>query len=780
MQERYGGAAQAMSNTVSGMLSTIKDNALIIGKNAFEPMYYSFKNTLTKIRDLSDSWRGLARTGGSGGILRNIFTQDTFAKIQLFSSNLRMLRQNFILLWLVLKPVLTTALQFGLTIFNMVLPPINALVRGVLLLAQWITSCGTAVKYFLGAFSAIFIAAWAAQILLHFGMVIRKLFIVKALAQVIIGLAKAIRVLALTIVASPWIGILVLAAGALLYLGLTSKKVSGWLTGLGSSLNKAFGADPSKEFNTKIKQTTGTTNEFNKKLAVSKESLDKMGDSAKDAAKKAKDALASFDEVFTLPEPKDEDSTGLDAGELDNINPTIPAIEIPEPELPNMDTSISAWVNNLKTTLLQKLKNALLGAGIGAAIGAVFGGILGGPGGAALGAKIGAAAGAIAGFFWDQLPTRIKTSVKTAGIGAGIGFVLGGIMGGPGGAAIGGALGALAGGIVGYFWDEIKKQFTQSVSIGAGVGAVVGTVVGTAFGGPLGGAIGAALGIAIGALVGHFWEDIKKFFTTSTGKGALAGAGVGSIIGTAFGGPLGFAIGGILGGIIGALVGRFWEDIKKFFNGSTGKGASAGAVVGGVVGLAFGGPLGAAIGAILGGIIGGLVGKFWKDILKFFSDTKIKFNNWVEDVSTSVLGKFGRTLEKIRTIWNNIVKIKDKIIEMKSIGPLDLSGLGLNLGGHASGGVFNKEHIARFAEGNKAEAIIPLENDNAMEPFVKAVASGVGAALAPLMVQQDNTSGDTSGSQQVLYVGTLIADDRGLRELDRRMRVIKLEEDRRR
>ena len=106
------------------------------------------------------------------------------------------------------------------------------------------------------------------------------------------------------------------------------------------------------------------------------------------------------------------------------------------------------------------------------------------------------------------------------------------------------------------------------------------------------------------------------------------------------------------------------------------------------------------------------------------------------------------------------------------------SSISVNLSGgsagHATGGVFNREHWAKFAEGDKAEAIIPLENDSAMQPFVDAVANGLTASLGPLLAgMQDNQQ------LQPLYVGTLIADESSLKELERKMEVIRIQENRR-
>lgn len=101
------------------------------------------------------------------------------------------------------------------------------------------------------------------------------------------------------------------------------------------------------------------------------------------------------------------------------------------------------------------------------------------------------------------------------------------------------------------------------------------------------------------------------------------------------------------------------------------------------------------------------------------------------------------------------------------------AGSRVSLAGHARGGIFDREHIARFAEGNKREAIIPLENPGAMKPFVDAVSGGLISTLAPVLA-----SANAAPSSQLppLYVGTLIADDRGIEQLYRKFQIIQLQE----
>jgi hypothetical protein len=106
--------------------------------------------------------------------------------------------------------------------------------------------------------------------------------------------------------------------------------------------------------------------------------------------------------------------------------------------------------------------------------------------------------------------------------------------------------------------------------------------------------------------------------------------------------------------------------------------------------------------------------------------------------------------------------------------------------GHAKGGVFNKEHIARFNEGNKMEAILPVENPSAMAKVRQAIFGGEPIEMLNRLVN-DIISAQPSqiiyeGAQQPtpVYVGTLIADERGLKELERKLYDIRLAERHRR
>jgi len=93
---------------------------------------------------------------------------------------------------------------------------------------------------------------------------------------------------------------------------------------------------------------------------------------------------------------------------------------------------------------------------------------------------------------------------------------------------------------------------------------------------------------------------------------------------------------------------------------------------------------------------------------------------------------------------------------------------GFTIGPTALGGIINKEQIRSIAEGNKPEAVVPLTAE-ALNPWARAIVKEIG-------------TGNVSTSEPArtpIYVGTLIANNQGLRELERKLYDVRVNEDRR-
>jgi len=564
MEKRYAGAAAAMQRTTKGLTNAIRENILIISQNVFDPLYQNLRVNMEKLSNRLEAMRENIRKGGFGYMLANMFPPEIVQRIQLFAANIQMLIQNIAAMLKALAPVGRAFTELFINTFNAIMPFINMLTRVLAVLMQMLTSNSTAVRIFVSALGGLFIIYAVVKLILGFSAALKSLLIVKLVAQGIIYLGKAIGYLTMALATNPLAAFVGLAVGGLLAMTLASKKFGSTVDSLMGKISGAFGVDPSKIFVPKMEENTKIADEFNQELELSSEGLEKMGNKAKEAGKKAKQALMTFDEVFVLPDPDAAGAEGLD--DILDISdiieaPTIPPFNYSE-MFPDVGASITEWTQGIADSIRDKLTKALIGAGIGAVIGSIIGGIFGGLPGAVLGAKIGAAAGAIAGLFWEKLVEFFKSPT---GIGATLGAIIGGIIGGPIGAAVGAILGGVAGGIVGHFWDELKVAFENSTVRGATLGAALGALIGLAIGGPLGAGIGAVIGGGLGAVVGRFWEELEKAFESSTIRGATLGATLGTLIGYAIGGPLGAAIGAVIGAGLGAVVSRFWGDLENAF-----------------------------------------------------------------------------------------------------------------------------------------------------------------------------------------------------------------------
>lgn len=199
------------------------------------------------------------------------------------------------------------------------------------------------------------------------------------------------------------------------------------------------------------------------------------------------------------------------------------------------------------------------------------------------------------------------------------------------------------------------------------------------------------------------------------------------------------------------------------------------------------------------GAISDMIGNVWGAITGWLSNLSGTFSSWWENIIggfysfgqgiyNAIVGWIDATIGKVQSLIGTVQGAVDAVASsissmasswssaQSSIGSASSFSGGL-FAGHARGGVFDREHIANFAEGNKAEAIIPLENSTAMQPFVDAVSRGLLSTLAPMLASRG--SSQPQEQQQILYVGTLIADDRSLKELERKMKVIRLTEEKR-
>lgn len=706
MNERFGGVVNASSKTLKGIISNIKDNAVMLVSGAFEPLITVIKSGLNELGEFLFKMREIFELKGLGGVFEAIFPPELHDTIRMFVANLNNLFQAVVRvsaafgsLW---KPVLEALIR----VFNAFAPILTTVLNVLSVMVSWITQNATAMRILTAALAAA-ATMWV-------------VFKVKALASTVVAgvitlISKALAGLSamLTFVAAhPFWSMLIALTGLVVGLSGGFGKLSNAIGSMFKKVTAINGMDPDKVLLPSQKERANDLNKFNKALDTTKDNMDDLADSTGKATKAAK-GLLSFDEVFKLNKPDEGTNKGISTDTDFNV-PDLSGLDASSfvPEVP----SFEGFADNFVTKMTKALKNKFKAAGLGAVLGAILGGLIGGP----LGAKIGAIAGAIAGLLWDAIATKLglgpeekKKAAITMGIGTALGAIIGGILGGPAGAKIGAVIGTLAGGIWGLIAQALgvtnAQQYVSLACAGfTGFFAAIAkyimgsTVVETlnsagkyvfsgfahAAGSSLKdclktGIIGAIASLGVGLLSNALSAWLKTEFdlTDQDIKNGSVGQSIGNIIGSItgliLGGPMGSIVGGALGQLAGSIVGDFWSYLSTTLKGSI-IGGTAGLPIGALIGTicgSIGGPLGAALGAVVGAALGGLIGlivehwepiKDWfvnagESIASFFSGLGEKFSEagtsisgFFSGVQQTLSGVVGGITGTLSSVWTSI------------------------------------------------------------------------------------------------------------------------------
>jgi len=885
LEEKFGGVADAAVTTITGIISNIKDNALMLGQTIIDPLIDKIKAKLSSIGDAMFDLREAAEAGGIGGVFEALVPEDLQQPIRELIENLKLVFGTIKQIASSVFEVLGPAFRAILNILNEIAPivtynigaliplldAIKPLIYAVLsLVTELVTQLAPAFKAISQISNSILIPAliWVVNVLASLINWIRSnatvlnilrialisaavgwiVFKAAAIGAMVIGklvsllglVTQGLIKLAAAIIAHPFITLIVLITGALLGLSAASSKSGGAIGKFVDSLNDLGKVDTSDTLLPEIKDQADDLDKFNEALDDTSSGMDDLADSTGSAAKAAK-SLLSFDEVFKLKDP-DEGSgagsidTGVDLSDIDiGSLGTGLSDDLLDSLMPD-ESAFTDFASDFLGGVWDALKKVLIGAGIGAGLGAIIGGIFGGAPGAVLGAKIGALLGAVIGNFWDDIVAWFTGPWWDfwEGVGAdwfdfwyGVGQSIGGWF-----TETWITLKYWIGTLIPFYiknffsnlWTSISTFFVNIWTAVSTFFADLWTTITTWISNVISdiGTFFSNLWTTVTTWLSDTWTSITTWFsdlwTSITTWFSTAITDVGNWfselwtnittwfsdlwtnittwfsdlwtdISTWFSTAI-TDIGNWFSTIwtnFTAWLGNIWTKITTWFSTVWTKVSTWFSNLIKNVGTWFSNiwtsisnwfsGLLTDVGTWLGNIWGslsdwftGLVGDvgdwfagIWQGISDWFSGLWQDIKDWIGDIGRS-----------INNWWNNLWGNKSAEVDVSSSTGSSTGGTYDVKTGHAVGGIFNKEHIARFAEGDRAEMAVPLENNTAMQPFVDAIANGITSSLLPAFATVANNS---NSSMPILYVKTLIADDRGLKELYRRFKVIQVEED---
>ena len=333
IKEEFGGAAESISKTITGITQIIKNNLLSMGRTLLQVPFDKFRGFLENVLTVIKELRAVLETYGIQGLLVRIFPPEVVAAIFNIIVSIKGIGIELKKLAQALWPIIKLLGQQLLNAFELLLPVIVKLLQALNKLAGWLLRNEKAVRIFVAAISSLIIASLVASALTKLVAAIKLLAITGPVAQAVLWLAKAIRALYVAALADPKIAIFTLIAGGLLLIALSSEEAQIKLNQLSAELNRLMGLDYSFLDQEDVAQRTGKAiDNYNEDLANAINTNDDLTGSIADAKKAMEGFIASFDEVYG----PSKNTSGTAIGAFLEYFRGLGEITIPEIELPTL------------------------------------------------------------------------------------------------------------------------------------------------------------------------------------------------------------------------------------------------------------------------------------------------------------------------------------------------------------------------------------------------------------------------------------------------------------
>lgn len=720
LQEKYAGAAEDLSNTMSGSIEVISVAIQTILAYGWGDLFVDITNKLNEVSNFLQALVKITQAYGAGGFFQAVFPESSWTTLRQVWSGLIAVKNAFADLGIIVGSLVLDAFGMLSNALATLLPYLAVTVQVMNKLTSSLMTAYPALRYIAAGLIALLIASSVYKVLAQLAVSLYALTGAKAVVTVFLNVASAIATAAS--IAPMAAGLLLGLAAAFVAIVVSSEAarqaIANFFSGVANQLGNLTASlglsdlfsdvlTPEFEF--------PDTDDYSIGLEDMADSLSDVEDAA-EAASSAGDNLQSFDEVFTIDTSTDTDTSSTDSW-LDTLD-SLGSLDYSdafdwagdwatdwENITSSLDTSALNWGDAIASmsadasTFWETLKTSLLGDSdlaanlLGAAVGAILGGLVGHP---FIGAALGVLALNIANWFWEELAEAwdlSDSSVAKANIASSIGLLLGAAIGAVFGSAyIGAALGMLGAGFVTMLWEYMYEHLNVSESSGI-------VLFATTLGSSILAAISRAFSnIALSSIFGGFaeslasnWDDVVKILDnvitwdsfTSLGPAiikAFSGSWddiirvfstLGDDLLVAFKSGFKFDVIGFVAGIgldflaayltnaLGEAIGKSADEIGDAQTWGTWSGTVL-SVLGAIIGTAIAPGVGTLIGSLLGQALGQLIGvliSFFKDdVASFFSTAMSVIAQGFSDMGETISEFFTVTIPKALEDFNTLIQ----------------------------------------------------------------------------------------------------------------------------
>lgn len=333
LNERYGDMSSNMALTTTGLINNIRESVAYIGSQLFKPLYDGFSGILKPISEKLNELSTVIRNAGVDGAIKYLFPPDMYNSIKVFCGLLAQLGQAIFGVLKAIQPVGRELIYTFINTFNIAAPVIIMFLNILAKLISVLTANRAVLQAFISVFMGFVIVNTVTRMVRDFTIGLGVLANITTFATKAVALLRSAMLL---LAANPVVAAITLISGALIALIMSSERGRAAVDRLWVSLARLMGIK-----NVEIYKPLDPgdleddlDNFFDKldsNITGVEGGMEDVGDEAGNAGKKVKDKfVASFDELFQVPEQLDEvsDSLGnisggnlgdLDVGGLDDL-----------------------------------------------------------------------------------------------------------------------------------------------------------------------------------------------------------------------------------------------------------------------------------------------------------------------------------------------------------------------------------------------------------------------------------------------------------------------------
>lgn len=298
-RKQFGGAAQDIESTMAGVTTTVLDYMRIIAHTAFLPLTNLVRDRLLILRDQLDALLAGIRKQGRRGLFEALIPEKLRITVKAIVGAFVSLAKSLHTIGRALAPVVRAIGEGLLRALSVVLPILAIIVHWLALLLVWVKNNVPHIHLLVGAIIGLKIAAYVAVGLSKLAITIKGLFVAEAAATKLTLLAKAIKWLGLAILAKP-LGVIIGIGVAFLALARAIKPVRDLLDQVAGRLAALAGIDLPALLPVEIPE------DLSDALDGVVTGLEGVKSGAEAAGQAMKDTfLAAFDEVYAVPDALD-------------------------------------------------------------------------------------------------------------------------------------------------------------------------------------------------------------------------------------------------------------------------------------------------------------------------------------------------------------------------------------------------------------------------------------------------------------------------------------------